>query len=1110
MLPAPIIDGTLPAFYYDELGATAKVVVPFSMSRAVNRNEVKGFSLKIKNLQGSTPLYSITSTIVDYDASQVTFEINKEVLDNKFTLGLFYKAQIAYIDKSNVVGYYSTVGVIKFTSKPILSISGLSSSKNNTHTYTYTGVYNQKAGDPTEKAYSYRFVIRDNQEQIVEDTGYLIHNASSDVEYYESTDTFTYTYDLTTNNKYQITYSVRTSNGVEVEGPTYTIVQKEALPTGSILKIFPKVNHVNGLIEIFFNINPDPTTPEEREQAQQDKLNENYAKGRFILTRSSEDQQYNNWESILEFSLFAQKPSTQSWKDYTVEQGKKYKYSIQQYSKANQLYSKRVVSEIVAADFEDCFLYDGELQLKIKFNPKVASFKKNIFETKIDTIGSKYPFIFRNGQAEYKEFPISGLISYLMDEQSLFGNGAEDFQITQRKYTDVYTPFVWAEHENPVIRKTLRKTQYEREYKYLYIWDSIQAKYINWVDYLKIHNSTYDADLNRFKDFSNYDVYFDKTKSYYTRLTKENKDLNLEQLKVKTTDLKSYNVALERDFKIKVLNWLTNGKPKLFRSPTEGNFIVRLFNVSLTPDDKVGRMLHTFNSTAYEIADFTYQNLKDYGFINTQGFKTNYFKVQSIPLITNDENYVSLSPFKYTRHGDNLWYVDGSLMPPAGQVEYLEIVNVMPKHEFVINKTSIKTGANGHIKIELPITSIELPVAIPFLSNRDIHEQGVLTVGYWTDIDDSFSYISNVEIKEIYGKQFIGEHYTTIPTLKDFVTEPVSYYLIRSYKRKLDTALVDLDIRNFSAEEFEEKIIPINLYQYNTEENVKLGPLYRRVNFGTLNFYDSMYPESAARDPEYRSTHPALIDEKDFDLYVNSGRLFYYSIVEDSIKTVTPDIVDTLEGPFFIKEVIENIFDPQDSTKHYFTNDTYILYWNLFQTIKQLNTNSNFAVRNINTLQHDFLIVPYTVKFIFDDNTVETIDLTETKYHQLKDFVDIKDIAVSAGVYLELTYTVQIVKYDVSRKGSLMQLEKKLDACLEILSKDGMRMFAARNPEKNYLDMAYQVMNGFSTGNIYMGSNGEVAFDQGDSYKRLYSQYLTQLQSYISSLEEYEKGGRLV
>jgi hypothetical protein len=280
----------------------------------------------------------------------------------------------------------------------------------------------------------------------------------------------------------------------------------------------------------------------------------------------------------------------------------------------------------------------------------------------------------------------------------------------------------------------------------------MQSKYIKWIDYLSIQNSTYDADLNRFKDFSNYDVYFDKTKTYYTRFVKENKDLNLDELKFKTTDLNTYNVALERDFKIKVLNWLTNGEPKLFRSPTEGNFIIRLLNVSLSPDDKVGRMLHTFTSTAYEIADFTYQNLKDYGFINTQGFKTNYFKVQSIPLITNDENYVTLSPFKYTKHKDNFWYVEGSLMPSAGQVEYLEIVNVMPKHEFIINKESIKTGANGHIKIELPITSINLPVAIPFISNRDIYEQGVLTVGYWTDVDDSFSYISNVEIKEVYGK----------------------------------------------------------------------------------------------------------------------------------------------------------------------------------------------------------------------------------------------------------------------------------------------------------------------------------------------------------------------
>jgi hypothetical protein len=65
-------------------------------------------------------------------------------------------------------------------------------------------------------------------------------------------------------------------------------------------------------------------------------------------------------------------------------------------------------------------------------------------------------------------------------------------------------------------------------------------------------------------------------------------------------------------------------------------------------------------------------------------------------------------------------------------------------------------------------------------------------------------------------------------------------------------------------------------------------------------------------------------------------------------------------------------------------------------------------------------MVPYTVKFVFDDDTIETVDLKETKFHQIKDFKNLNDIIVSAGVYLEMTYTVQITKYDVSRKGSLL------------------------------------------------------------------------------------------
>lgn len=59
------------------------------------------------------------------------------------------------------------------------------------------------------------------------------------------------------------------------------------------------------------------------------------------------------------------------------------------------------------------------------------------------------------------------------------------------------------------------------------------------------------------------------------------------------TDLSDENIYAERQFKMEVLDFLTNGKLKL-SSPTEGNYLVRLMNTSLTPEDILGRMLHTF------------------------------------------------------------------------------------------------------------------------------------------------------------------------------------------------------------------------------------------------------------------------------------------------------------------------------------------------------------------------------------------------------------------------------------------------------------------------------------------------------------------------------------
>lgn len=59
----------------------------------------------------------------------------------------------------------------------------------------------------------------------------------------------------------------------------------------------------------------------------------------------------------------------------------------------------------------------------------------------------------------------------------------------------------------------------------------------------------------------------------------------------------------EREYRDAVEEWLNNGKPKLFRSMTEGNLIVMLDSVSLVPDMVLGRRLYDFNATMYEIGN---------------------------------------------------------------------------------------------------------------------------------------------------------------------------------------------------------------------------------------------------------------------------------------------------------------------------------------------------------------------------------------------------------------------------------------------------------------------------------------------------------------------------
>lgn len=672
----PLIEGAIPAFYPEENG-TIKIIVPFSMNRAVGSIQVKGFALKAKTVQSTTYLFTYTQKDINNfnmeDSCYVEFIVSQEDKD-KLKKGQFYKFQLAYIDNTDTIGYYSTVGIGKYTTKPEVAIQGLYQNEINTHNYEYMGTYSQENGDVTERVYSYRFDAYDSYNNLIATSGEQLHNSSNDVEINQSYDKFILAQDLEIDKSYYIKYTVNTNNGLTISSPRYRIMSKFSIDPDIKTDLKATLNYENGYIDISLQGHLD------------DEGLEIPVTGAFLLTRASDDTGYSVWEEISRFKLASQTPSRWLWKDFTTEQGKTYKYALQQYNDKN-LYSNKILSNEVYMDFEYAFLFDGEKQLKIKYNPKMTSFKTNLLETKVNTIGAKHPFIFRNGRVDYKEFPISGLISYLMDEENLF---------------------------------------------------------MNEEDYL---------------------------------------------LKEKTTNLISSNLASERIFKMKVLEWLTNGEPKLFRSPTEGNYIVRLMNTSLSPNDTLGRMLHTFTCTAYEIADFTYQNLNNFNFIALKDPEVATLRFETITFDTikteglKVEDYVQVNahPITTVRVQD--------IIPGT-------IIKIWPT-DYETDIIEIKIGVTGSYYVDLGVEIVKLEVPVDVVRRNP---NTSMTYSFYSISQNTFDKIDNVRVSETPAKQYIGE--------KDIIKDIEYIYYGNKWKRN-----PKIDILQFYSIQAQKRSIEKAIYE---------------------------------------------------------------------------------------------------------------------------------------------------------------------------------------------------------------------------------------------------------------------------------------------------------
>ena len=701
------------------------ISIPFLMNRSVGWADFDSVCLIIKTVQSNkilTTLSCAKESLVFKDGKYWGAFNNSN--PQLFKVGQHYKAQMAY-KAAGEIGFYSQVTTFKFTSKPTLSIQKLALDKPISHFYNYTGVYTND--DASEKVYSYEFNLYNNSNKLVASSGEQLHNSSLDTSTNMSIDEWVTRYALEPQKEYLISYKIKTVNGLEATSPSYRIIDNWNVRSNLFTYCRFIATNIFDSACIELSLHP-------KENGKRKFIN-----GQFVLLRSSSEDDFQSWQELTRFILASHDTSTKKiiCRDYCVAQGVTYRYALQAYNNKN-VYSIKEIAKDVIVDFEDMFLTDGERQLRVQFNPKISSFKNTILESKIDTIGGKYPFFVRNGNVEYKEFPISGLITMIMDQNSEFLNTNQ--------------PLFQSRKTTPASNESI-------------------------------------PDLS--------------------------------------TALTGDNFRKEREFKLEVLKWLTNGQPKLFRSPGEGNYLVRLMNISLSPNDTLSRMLHTFNCTAYEMAEYNFENLQKYNIMMPDYLETRELKFENIHLEQTAKGLVTnLNACVATLHA-----------LPGTAFRYKLKNNPTAYYSMEVGATGVFVFQNS-VLAENPLMEI-CPISDDGGADYWKPEATLTYARYLNHEIDNFSYIDSISVTDVIS-QWVGTNENEIDKRlgdKKLLKSIGLVYYLSVYKRHIVNSISSVE-KNGVSYIFKEgdvvyhpgndELIYFNEEYYDGATGMKIG---KNINF---------------------------------------------------------------------------------------------------------------------------------------------------------------------------------------------------------------------------------------------------------------------------------------
>ena len=351
------------------------------------------------------------------------FEIKKaDIQGGTFEINQYYKVQFRFtgVDAQSVsmttpqaidswlannishFSEWSTVCLIRAISTPTLTLVGFDPTADSTLWSTsnvdVVGRLTFKNPAETDTLSQYQIRLYDYADNVVVDTGILYTNNYNSIneinytlnKYFKDGETYTLKVDYQTRNLY--------SDSVEFN---FTIIETGGEVLDATLSVIEDVD--NGRIGI--NIKGNTT----------DKFT-----GNITIRRTSSVSNFEIWEDVYTTSV-EDKILDFTWYDCTIESGVWYRYAAQRRDGlGNRGLINKLAGEYMIEFEDDLFLTADDTQIKIKFNPNISSFKYNVAEGQVNTIGGKYPIIKRNGAQYYRSFPITGTITHFMDKDHLF------------------------------------------------------------------------------------------------------------------------------------------------------------------------------------------------------------------------------------------------------------------------------------------------------------------------------------------------------------------------------------------------------------------------------------------------------------------------------------------------------------------------------------------------------------------------------------------------------------------------------------------------------------------------------------------------------------------